>query len=100
MLGVNAVAADSDEEARFLATSGRQSFASLRRGMPRALPPPNREFERDVVPFGAIPLTEIQSVSLVGIASHRARGAGSVCRPDAAGRGDRASRTSTITARG
>jgi luciferase family oxidoreductase group 1 len=66
ILGVNVVAADSDEEARFLATSGRQSFASLRQGMPTALPPPNREFERDVVPFGAIPLTEIQSVSMVG----------------------------------
>jgi luciferase family oxidoreductase group 1 len=66
MLGVNVVAADTDEEARLLATSGRQAFASLRRGMPTTLPPPNREFEKDVVPFRGIPLQEIQSVSIVG----------------------------------
>ena len=66
MLGVNVVAADTDEEARLLATSGRQAFASLRRGMPTTLPPPNRDFEKDVVPFRGIPLEEIQSVSIVG----------------------------------
>jgi len=47
MLGVNIVAADSDHEARFLASSGRQSFASLRSGRPIPLPPPSREWERD-----------------------------------------------------
>jgi luciferase family oxidoreductase group 1 len=66
MLGVNVVAADSDEEARFLATSGRQAFASLRRGMPTTLPPPNKEFEKEVVPFRGIRLEEVQSVSMVG----------------------------------
>ncbi|MBA2302621.1 MAG: LLM class flavin-dependent oxidoreductase [Acidobacteria bacterium] len=66
MLGVNIVAADTDEEARFIATSGRQSFANLRRGLPTTLPPPSREFEREVVPFGTIPLAEVQSVSMVG----------------------------------
>src|SRR5918993_5653343 len=34
MLGVNVVAADTDAEARFLASSGRQAFASLRQGAP------------------------------------------------------------------
>jgi luciferase family oxidoreductase group 1 len=47
MLGVNVVAADSDGEARFLASSGRQSFASLRSGRPIPLPPPSKEWERD-----------------------------------------------------
>jgi luciferase family oxidoreductase group 1 len=47
MLGVNIVAADTDAEARFLASSGRQSFASLRAGRPVALPPPSKEWERD-----------------------------------------------------
>ena len=47
MLGVNVVAADTDAEARFLASSGRQSFASLRAGRPIPLPPPSREWERD-----------------------------------------------------
>ena len=66
ILGVNVVAADSDEEARFLATSGRQAFANLRRGMPSTLPPPNREFEKDVVPYGRIPLHEVTSIAMVG----------------------------------
>jgi luciferase family oxidoreductase group 1 len=66
MLGVNVVAADTDEEARFLATSGRQAFASLRRGMPTTLPPPNKEFEKEVVPFQGIRLEDAQSVSMVG----------------------------------
>ena len=66
ILGVNVVAADTDAEARFLASSGRQSFASLRRGMPTALPPPSQEWEKDVVTFGQIPLTEVTSIAMVG----------------------------------
>ena len=66
MLGVNIVAAETDDEAMFLATSGRQSFANLRRGMPTTLPPPNRDYERDVVPFRGIRLEEAQSISIVG----------------------------------
>jgi alkanesulfonate monooxygenase SsuD/methylene tetrahydromethanopterin reductase-like flavin-dependent oxidoreductase (luciferase family) len=69
MLGVNVVAADTDEEARLLATSGRESFATLRRGMPTPLPPPNREFEKDVAPYRGIRLDEVQSVSIVGSAA-------------------------------
>jgi luciferase family oxidoreductase group 1 len=66
ILGANVVAADTDDEARFLATSGRQAFASLRRGMPTTLPPPSVEWEKDVTPFGRIPLEEVTSISLVG----------------------------------
>jgi luciferase family oxidoreductase group 1 len=47
MLGVNVVAADTEDHARFLASSGRQSFASLRAGMPIALPPPSKEWTRE-----------------------------------------------------
>ena len=47
MLGVNIVAAATDDEARYLASSGRQSFASLRAGRPIQLPPPSREWTRD-----------------------------------------------------
>jgi luciferase family oxidoreductase group 1 len=47
MLGVNVVAAETDDEARFLASSGRQSFASLRAGQPIRLPPPSQEWARD-----------------------------------------------------
>ena len=65
MLGVNIVAADSDDEARFLASSGRQSFASLRAGQPIELPPPSREWTRD-----AADATDLQParVSFVGAA--------------------------------
>jgi len=66
ILGVNVVAADTDGEARFLASSGREAFASLRRGMPIKLPPPSREFEKDVVPFGQLPIEEINSIAMVG----------------------------------
>jgi alkanesulfonate monooxygenase SsuD/methylene tetrahydromethanopterin reductase-like flavin-dependent oxidoreductase (luciferase family) len=34
--------------------------------MPTTLPPPNREYERDVVPFRGICLEEAQSISIVG----------------------------------
>ncbi len=47
MLGVNVVAAATDDEARLLASSGRQSFASLRAGRPIQLPPPSPEWARD-----------------------------------------------------
>jgi len=64
MLGVNVVAADTDDEARLLASSGRQSFASLRAGRPTTLPPPSREWTRDP----AVPGTSADAsrVSFVG----------------------------------
>jgi len=66
ILGVNVVAAETDEEARFLATSGREAFANLRRGMPTTLPPPNRAFEKEILPFGGVPLEEVTSIAMVG----------------------------------
>jgi luciferase family oxidoreductase group 1 len=72
MLGVNVVAADTDGEARLLATSGRESFASIRRGVPIQLPPPNSAYEKEV--FGAVPLDEMQLVAFVGAESTIAEG--------------------------
>ena len=71
MLGVNVVAADTDDEARFLASSGRQSFASLRAGRPIQLPPPSTEWTRDP----AEPEDPLQRtrVSFVGSADDRRR---------------------------
>jgi luciferase family oxidoreductase group 1 len=74
ILGINVVSADTEPEARLLATSGRESFANLRRGMPTTLPPPNRAYEKDVVAFGAIPLEEMLSVAFVGTADTVADG--------------------------
>ena len=45
MCGFNVFAADSDDEARFLATSMQQAFVNLRSGRPSRLPPPVRDFE-------------------------------------------------------
>ena len=45
MLGFNVIAADSDEEARFLSTSRQQAFLNLRRGHPSKLPPPSDKVE-------------------------------------------------------
>jgi luciferase family oxidoreductase group 1 len=66
MLGINVIAADTDEEARFLASSGRQAFTSLRAGTPIQLPPPSREWEKEVIPFDVATLETTGSVSLVG----------------------------------
>jgi luciferase family oxidoreductase group 1 len=43
MVGATVVAADSDEEAKFLATSLEQAFVNLRSGRPGKLPPPSRD---------------------------------------------------------
>lgn len=64
MLGVNVVAADTDEEARLLASSGRQSFAGLRTGRPIRLPPPSREWTRE--PDDAASHADRTRVSFVG----------------------------------
>ena len=40
MLGFNVFAAETDEEAEFLATSWQQAFVNLRSGRPGRLPPP------------------------------------------------------------
>ena len=64
MLGVNVVAADADADARFLASSGRQSFASLRSGRPIPLPPPSKDWERD--PGDRVDPTNQSRVSFVG----------------------------------
>jgi len=67
MLGVNVVAAETDDEAKFLASSGRQAFASLRSGRPIRLPPPSKEWERD--PDEAADPSQRTRVSFVGSAA-------------------------------
>lgn len=67
MLGVNVVAAETDDEAQFLASSGRESWASLRAGRPVTLPPPSREWAHD--PFEAADPLQRTRVSLIGSAA-------------------------------
>jgi luciferase family oxidoreductase group 1 len=66
MLGASVVAAETDQEARFLASSGRQAVVSLRRGRPIPLPPPSREWEPDPAERDA---AEPARVSFVGSAA-------------------------------
>ncbi|MER1940308.1 LLM class flavin-dependent oxidoreductase [Castellaniella sp. FW104-16D08] len=52
MLGFNVFAADTDEDARYLASSWQQSFVNLRTGRPGRLPPPVEGYF-DHLPFAA-----------------------------------------------
>ncbi|MDQ2888999.1 MAG: LLM class flavin-dependent oxidoreductase [Gemmatimonadota bacterium] len=44
MLGFNVFAAETDDEARFLASSMQQAFVSIRMGRPIQLPPPRKDY--------------------------------------------------------
>jgi luciferase family oxidoreductase group 1 len=48
MLGLNVVAAPTDDEARYLFTSLQQAFVNLRSGRAGKLPPPVENYERDL----------------------------------------------------
>jgi luciferase family oxidoreductase group 1 len=66
ILGVNIVAADTDEDARLLATSGRKAMSSLRAGMPIQLPPPDPAWEKEVTAFDPGRIEGATSISFVG----------------------------------
>ena len=66
MLGMNVVAADTDDEAKFLRTSVMQSFVNLRRGTPGKLPPPVENYEERLMPAERMMLDESLSCSAVG----------------------------------
>jgi luciferase family oxidoreductase group 1 len=66
MLGVNVIAADTDEEARRLLTSLQQAFVNLRRGRPGLLPPPVAGFDQQLDPFERLQLEQVLSASVVG----------------------------------
>lgn len=66
MVASNVVAADSEAEARTLASSMQQSFVALRSGTPGRLPPP-REAYLDSLPHPArAMLQEVLSVAAIG----------------------------------
>ncbi len=66
MLGFNAFAADTDEEARRLATSAQQSFVNSRSGRPSQLPPPEPDYLNRIGPQGRALLEQILSCSAIG----------------------------------
>ncbi|MGN6788744.1 MAG: LLM class flavin-dependent oxidoreductase [Rhodanobacteraceae bacterium] len=66
MLGFNVFAADTDDEARFLATSWQQSFVNLRAGRPGRLPPPVEGYAESLAPQGRKLLEHVLSCSAIG----------------------------------
>ena len=66
MLGFHIFAADSDAEARLLATSMKQSFVNLRSGHPSQLPPPLDGYENSLPPGAAAMLADVLSASAIG----------------------------------
>jgi luciferase family oxidoreductase group 1 len=66
MLGVNVVAADTDEEAALLLTSLQQAFVNLRSGNPTRLPPPVPGFAERLTPPQAALLDGVLACAAVG----------------------------------
>ncbi len=66
MLGLNIVAAESGEEARFLFSSLQQSFLNIRSGRPGQLPPPIEDFDRRIDRYGTAMLEDSLSCAIVG----------------------------------
>lgn len=66
MLGFNVFAADTDEEAQYLATSWQQSFVNLRSGRPTRLPPPVRGYIDQLGPSAQDLLQHVLSCSAIG----------------------------------
>jgi len=74
MVGVNMIAADTDEEARFQFTSLQQSFTLLRRGTPGRVPPPIDDIDSFWSPAEKTMASETLLFSVVGSAETVERG--------------------------
>jgi luciferase family oxidoreductase group 1 len=66
MLGFNIFAADSDQQARLLATSMQQAFVNLRSGRPSQLPPPLEGYEGRLPPQAKALLDDVLACSAIG----------------------------------
>lgn len=66
ILGVNVIAADTDEEARRLFTTAQQSFVNLRRGRPGLIPAPIEDIEAFWEPHEKAGVERALACSVVG----------------------------------
>ena len=66
MLGFNVFAADTEEEAQFLATSMQQAFVNLRSGHPKRLQPPVDGYLDSIAPHQRDLLDEVLSCAAIG----------------------------------
>jgi len=74
MVGVNVIAAQTDEEARFQFTSLQQSFTLLRRGTPGRVPPPIGDIDAFWNPMEKAMAEDVLLFSVVGSAETVERG--------------------------
>ena len=68
MAAFNIIAAETDAEAEYLASSMQQSFVSLRTGNPRQMPPPIEGYRASLPPSHAAMLDNVLSASAIGAA--------------------------------
>ncbi len=66
MLGFNVCAADTDEEATYLRTSGIQAILRMRKGRPGKLPPPVKNFDETLSDVDRSIVSSFASCSAVG----------------------------------
>ncbi|GAA5316837.1 MAG: LLM class flavin-dependent oxidoreductase [Candidatus Pelagadaptatus aseana] len=66
MAGFNVIAADTDDEATYLATSLQQSFLKLRQGNPGKLPAPREGFMGTLAPQERALLNQVLACSAIG----------------------------------
>ncbi|MCJ2180474.1 LLM class flavin-dependent oxidoreductase [Novosphingobium album (ex Hu et al. 2023)] len=66
MAAINVLAADSEEEARYLASSTDQSFVALRTGNPGKLQPPVCRYRESLPAAARAMLEQVRSVSAIG----------------------------------
>ncbi len=66
MLGYNVFAADTNDEAHYLASSWQQSFVSLRNGRPIRLPPPAENYTETLAPHERALLDHVLSCAAIG----------------------------------
>jgi luciferase family oxidoreductase group 1 len=66
MLGFNVFAADTDEEAHYLASSAQQAFVNLRSGHPKPLPPPVEGYLELLSPPERAILNQVLTCSAIG----------------------------------
>jgi luciferase family oxidoreductase group 1 len=66
MLGFNVLAAETDDEARYLASSMQQAFVNLRSSRPTRLPPPKHGYLEALAPHERAILDQVLSASAIG----------------------------------
>jgi alkanesulfonate monooxygenase SsuD/methylene tetrahydromethanopterin reductase-like flavin-dependent oxidoreductase (luciferase family) len=80
MIGFNVFAADTEEEARLVASSMQQSFVALRTGQPGKVPPPLPGYYESLPSPSRAMLDDVLSVSSIGTGEQVARDLDTIIR--------------------